>query len=86
MAKILYFTTDFGQKNRALAKEHGLTIRNASQYKGDDFIEQCDFVFGDVPKQYQHLPVFELQADGEEKQDVVELPKADEKPTRRKKA
>lgn len=60
MERILYFTTDFSDKNQAFAKEQGLIIRNAHAYDVVDFIERCDKVCGDVPQAYQHLPQHEL--------------------------
>lgn len=64
--KILYFTTDFTVENVAFAKKHGLTIRHASAVETAANIEPCDFVFGDVPKSYQNLPVYVI----DEKQSV----------------
>ena len=64
--KILYFTTDFTVENVAFAKKHGLTIRHASAVETAANIESCDFVFGDVPKSYQNLPVYVI----DEKQSV----------------
>lgn len=59
--KILYFTDDFGAKNQEFAKQHGLTIRNAKAFSDDDFLEQCDAVYGDVPKAYaDKYPLHEL--------------------------
>lgn len=49
---ILYFTSDLSEENQAFAKENGLIIRDVSAYREGDFIEQCDAVFGDVPKAY----------------------------------
>lgn len=71
MKKILYFTTDFSPENIAFAKANGLTPRNLNAYHNTDFVEQCDFVCGDVPERYAHLPQFELAKD--------ELPKDDNK-------
>lgn len=64
--KILYFTTDFSVENIAFAEKHGLIMRNASAVETAANIESCDFVFGDVPKSYQNLPVYVI----DEKQSV----------------
>ena len=82
MERILYFTDDFSQENQAYAKQHGLIIRNAKAYGTVDYLEQCDKVFGQVPKAYEHLPRFELDdapdddaPDGDVKPKLTRKPK-----------
>lgn len=77
MERILYFTDDFSQENQAYAKQHGLIIRNAKAYGTVDYLEQCDKVFGQVPKAYEHLPRFEIDdaPDGDTKPKRTRKPK-----------
>ncbi|QLB44472.1 hypothetical protein [Mannheimia pernigra] len=60
MKRILYFTTDFSAKNIAFASEQGVLMRNLNAYHPADTLENAEAVCGDVPKAYQHLPLFEL--------------------------
>lgn len=53
--KILYFTTDFSDKNIGYAKTNGLIMRDVSAYYEGDSVEICDKVCGDVPKAYEHI-------------------------------
>lgn len=78
MERILYFTTDFSDKNQAFAKEYGLLIRNAGAYGVIDFVERCDMVFGEIPKAYEHLPKFELQKSKQEPKRKTKQPKLNE--------
>ncbi len=61
MSKILYFTHDFSDTNRAYAQQHGLTMRNSAAWHESDFIEPCDAVCGDAPEAYtDKYPLHEL--------------------------
>ena len=53
MKRVIYFTDDFGQENIDKAKSMGLMIRDIRVYGHDDFLEQCDVVTGDAPKEYR---------------------------------
>lgn len=61
MSKILYFTDDFSDKNIAYARENGFTMRDVRVHNPDDFIETCDAVTGDIPKEYSKLPKHEVK-------------------------
>ena len=53
MKRVLYFTRDFSAENIAMAKDKGLIMRDIRVYGNDDFMETCDAVTGDVPKEYE---------------------------------
>ena len=72
--KILYFVKAHATEAQAKqAKQVGAIIRNALACHDGDFIEACDFVTGDVPNLYSHIPIYE-----------TEKPKQPKKPKRAK--
>ena len=51
--KVLWFIAGAASEDqRKQAKDSGFVIRDSQQVRPDDFIEQCDAVFGDVPASY----------------------------------
>lgn len=77
MSKILFFTTDESPSAAELrqiaalealtSKGYEIGVRNGSGDVSDDYggnIEECDFVAGEIPADYEDVPTFGVYDDG----------------------
>jgi len=52
MSTLYFIGGAASDEQKALAKKTGAKIRNSKAYHKGDFLESCDYVMGDVPKEY----------------------------------
>jgi hypothetical protein len=53
--KVIFFKKNATQADKVLAKANGMVVREPGAITGNDFIERCDAVCGDVPESYAHF-------------------------------